>query len=167
MKKILFVGLLLISTISYSQVEKGDILGTFNASYMSSEGYSFGIISAKVGRFFTDNIEAGVRPQVQLGEGFTTYGAGVYGTYNFLTEEAKFLPYIGADFSFLQTETDLTGYGRSDLGLYGGTKYFLTESLNIDAGMLFTTKVSGDAAAGDGGVFMLNLGIGFVFGKLN
>ena len=166
MKKNLLVGLLLTSTLAFSQVEKGDVSLTFNVSYLSIEGSGTGVINAKFGRYFTQNIEAGVRPQIMIGEGFTRYGTGIYGTYNFLTADAMLLPYIGADFSFTQTETDFVGFGRTDLGVNGGAKYFLTEALNIDAGLVFTTKIAGDDLAGDGGSFLLNVGIGFIFGKL-
>lgn len=166
MKKTLLIGLLLISTLTYSQVEKGDISLTFAASYSSISGTSFGLINAKLGRYFTQNIEAGIRPQIMIGEGFTMYGTGVYGTYNFLTADAKLLPYVGADLSFLQTETDLVGFSRTDIGAYGGAKYFLTEALNLDAGIVLSTQIAGDETGADGGTFLRNLGIGFIFGKL-
>ena len=168
MKKILLVGLLLISTVAFSQVEKGDVSLTFNGSYLSSDDFSFGLFSAKLGRFFTDNIEAGVTPQLQLGEGFSAFGLGAYGTYNILTSDAKLLPYLGGSLNIFTSSIEgADSFSKTDAGFYGGTKYFLTESLNIDANMNYTFNIANSVDADLGGTFMFNIGVGFIIGKLN
>ena len=166
MKKLLFVVLILVSTVAYSQVEKGDVSLTFNVSFTSTNGSGIGSINAKLGRFFTQNVEVGVRPQILIGDGFTTYGTGAYGTYNFLTTDGKILPYIGVDLSVMQTETDLLGFTVINAGGYGGAKYFITEAINVDAGIIYSSQIAGDELGGSASTFMMNIGIGFIFGKL-
>lgn len=167
MNKLLVFGLLLITSLSYSQIQKGDVGLTFNATYLSTENFSFGMFSAKLGKFFTQNIDAGVKPQLQLGEGFSGFGLGVYGAYNFLTADAKLLPYVGAELNtFSQSFDGADTFSKTDIGGYAGVKYFLTESLNIDANMNYLVNVANSAEADIGGTFMFNVGIGFILGKL-
>ncbi len=160
MKKLLLIGFILINTIAFSQVEKGDKNLTFNALYTGGEGFALGMISGKFGYFVTQHIEAGVTPSLSVikagDETITSPGLGLYGTYNWLTADAKLLPYAGASINFIkvidQTETSF--------GLYGGSKYFLTESLNIDGG-LQVQALDGNA------LFIFQVGIGFILGKTN
>lgn len=167
MKKLVLIGMLLISSFAYSQIEKGDVALTFNGSYLGTEDYSFGLFSAKVGRYFTQNIEAGITPQLQLGEGFSAFGLGAYGTYNFLTADAKLLPYAGGSLNiFTQSFDGADSFNSTDAGLYGGSKYFLTETLNIDANINYTFNLANSQDVDLGGTFIFNIGVGFIFGKL-
>jgi hypothetical protein len=143
---------------AYAQVEKGDINLTFNVSYTSFSGTGFGLIAGKLGYFVTQNVEAGVTPQILIGDGFSAFGTGIYGTYNFLTADAKLLPYIGGAFSFLTGDTESTA-----LGAYAGTKYFINEKVNIDGGINLSTNLGEEG----GSIVIFQVGIGFILGKLN
>lgn len=159
MKKLILILSVMISTVGFSQVEKGDINATFNALYLGGDGFGVGIISGKVGYFFTQNIEGGVTPSITFmtfgGDGDTSPGIGFYGTYNFLTSDGKLLPYAGGSIDFISSQ----GSNFTALGVYGGAKYFLTEALNIDGGIKLLS------AEGQT-LFLTQVGIGFIIGKL-
>jgi hypothetical protein len=159
MKKLLLVGLLLISAVAYSQVEQGDKNITFAGYFASADDYKVGQISAKLGYYVTQNIEAGAKPLIMFTQDDTNFGIGVYGTYNFLTQDAKLLPYAGAELFFLPVGDETL----TTLGLNGGAKYFITESLNIDAGLNLQKSLSTDIY--DGTVFIFQVGVGFLLGK--
>lgn len=158
MKKFL-LSICICGVISFAnaQVEKGDVNLTFNASYTSFSGSGFGVISGKAGYFVTQNVEAGVTPQILIGDGFSAFGTGIYGTYNFLTADAKLLPYVGGAFSFLAGDFESTA-----LGAYAGTKYFINEKINVDGGLNLSTNLG----EGGGTVITFQVGIGFILGKL-
>lgn len=170
MKKILLVGLLLISTVAFSQVEKGDFSGTANVAFSSikykdaDEASNMTIINLRGGYYFTDNIEAGLGLSVAGmsvdGDPLTTVGIGPYAVYNFLTDDAKLLPYVGANF-LSQKVTDVDALNQ--LGLFGGVKYFLTEVVNIDSSINYTSFMGDLKGSG----LFINVGIGINFGKLN
>jgi hypothetical protein len=158
MKKLLIIAFVLISFSAFSQVAKGDKNLTFNLSYVGiADLGGIGILSGKFGYFATDQVEVGVTPQIFFGEVFGAFGSGIYGTYNFLTADAKLLPYAGGAFSFLTG--DLEG---SAIGIYGGSKYFITEAINLDAGL----NLSFNLGEGGGTVYTFQLGIGFLFSKI-
>lgn len=170
MKKILLVGLLLISTVAFSQVEKGDISATANFAFSSmkykdaDEATNMTLLNLRGGYFFTDNVEAGLNLNVVGmsfdGDPLTTVGIGPYAVYNFLTSDGKILPYIGANY-LSQKTTDMDAVGQ--IGAFGGMKYFLTEVVNIDTSLNYTSFL-GDLK---GSMLVLNVGIGINFGKLN
>jgi hypothetical protein len=159
MKKILLVGLLLTSTLAFSQVEKGDFNLSGSLSLTSIEGEGTGLFFTKAGYYFTQNVEAGTSLTLIFAQGETGTGFGPYATYNFLTQDGKFLPYVGGQFSFLS----IAGIDINSGGIYGGAKYFVTEAVNIDAGMSLQQGF-GDF---DGTLFTATIGIGFILGKLN
>jgi hypothetical protein len=166
MKKLLLVGLLLISTIAYSQVEKGDISVTGNVSFQSdkfdgADAQKMSQFSVKAGYFFTNNIEAGAS-LLLIGTGdITMTGFGPYATYNFLTAGGKFLPYAGANFYNFNMGIDGAD-PINQIGVVGGFKYFLTEVVNIDTSLNYTSWL-GDYS---GSTIRLNIGIGINLGKL-
>lgn len=159
MKKLLLIALLLISAVAYSQVEKGDKNLTFAGFFASADEVKIGQINAKFGYFITQHIEAGVKPLIMFSSDDTSAGIGFYGTYNFLTQDGKLLPYAGAELSFLPVLDETL----TTLGLNGGAKYFITETLNIDAGINLQQSLSGDIY--DGSIFIFQVGIGFILGK--
>lgn len=169
MKKLLLFVLLVVGTAAYAQVEKGDVTATGNVNWSSmkfkdiDDPMTMTTISVRGGYFFTNNIEAGlalsVSGQKVFGEDMTTVGWGPYAVYNFLTSDAKLLPYVGANY-FSSTTTDADPINQ--IGGFGGAKYFLTEVVNIDANLNYTSWL-GDIK---GSSLMFNLGIGINFGKL-
>ena len=169
MKKILLVGLTLISSITFAQVEKGDITATGNVSWTNmkfkdvDDPFTLTNFSARGGYFFTNNVEAGISLSVSgtsvAGESSSTFGFGPYAVYNFLTADGKMLPYLGANF-YSSSTTDQDAINQ--LGAFGGAKYFLTEVVNIDANLNYTSWL-GDIK---GSSLIFNIGVGINFGKL-
>lgn len=166
MKKLFFIALLFTSTMAFSQVEKGDVTGTANISFTSlkpegSDAINLAIFTARAGYFFTDHVEGGLSLTITSAAETTATGIGPYAVYNFLTADAKLLPYIGAN--FLNFNTGQEGADPiNQLGAFGGAKYFLTEVVNIDASLNYTTWL-GDIS---GSSLTFNVGIGVNFGRL-
>lgn len=158
MKKLYALILSLASLTVYGQQQAGDLSIQFSGNYTSSSVQyrefgsnaklvkikSFaGNIYVKVGKYFTNNIELGLKPNVffmpkekKVGEEIkysvkTTIGLGLYGTYSFLTADAKWMPYGGAEVNYLPIGDEAT----LNLGPYAGCKYFLTEKINVDANL--------------------------------
>ena len=190
MKKILIPAIVLIASASFAQQEKGDLAVQFSGNYYSQkitfgnekEKFFAGNIYVKIGKYFTQNLELGVKPNITFtpdyeskivkGEIVTEkklrmdVGFGLYGTYSFLTADAKMMPYAGAEISYVPTGKEST----INLGPYAGVKYFLTEKINIDGNMSYLLNL-GDTYGRDvdtkiGGLFNFNLGIGVILGKL-
>ncbi len=165
-KLILFVFALTVSTVAFSQVEKGDITGTANVSFSSfkpegGDALKMALFNIRAGYFVTNNIEAGLTLQITNAAETTSTGIGPYAVYNFLTADAKLLPYIGAN--FLNYNSGIEGVDAiNQLGGFGGAKYFITEAVNIDASLNYTTWL-GDFS---GSSFTFNLGIGLNLGAL-
>ena len=172
MKKLLiFAFALVMSTVAFSQVEKGDINATANVSFSSmkfkdlDDPMNMTNINFRGGYFFTNNIEAGLAVSVSGtstgGEKTTTLGWGPYAVYNFLTADAKLLPYVGAN--FLNVNIDQEGVDPiNQIGGFVGAKYFLTEVVNIDTSLNYTSWL-GDLK---GSSLVFNVGVGINFGKL-
>jgi hypothetical protein len=171
MKKILLVAMLLTSTLAFSQVEKGDFNATANVAFSSQkfkdldDPVNLTNITLRGGYYFTDHIEGGLSVSLTsmsiLGEKQSSVGYGPYGVYNFLTADAKLLPYVGANFFHL--DMDQEGVDPiNQIGAFGGAKYFLTEAVNVDASLNYTTWL-GDI---EGSSLLFNIGIGINFGKL-
>jgi len=161
---ILFFALVLEA---YAQQEKGDKVFRFNGSYAkygSADGFAF--LNLKAGYFITKNIEAGVEPTIMLGSGFSQLSMGVYSTYNFITPDAKMVPYAGLRLSAaLQSlkYPDINGVtsrhtnGSGNVGIYGGLRYYVTERVNVDSGISYDV--------GSINVFMWSIGIGVILGR--
>lgn len=158
MKRLLLFALIMMSITAFSQVEKGDINAQFNTTYTSIDGDGTGIVFIKGGYYVTQQVEAGASLQLIFAAGETGTGIGPYVTYNFLTADAKLLPYVGGQLSFLS----IAGIDINSGGVYGGAKYFLTEAVNVDAG-LSLQQGFGDF---DGTLVTFTLGVGFVLGKM-
>lgn len=159
MKKILLFGVVLFAcTAAFSQVEKGDINLSGSLSFTKiSDLDGMGNFEAKGGYYFSQNLEFGGNLNITFGETPVT-GIGPYATYNFLTQDAKLLPYAGANLLFLFSDN----VNATALGVNGGAKYFLNESVNVDAGISFLQGF-GDI---DGSLFIMRVGIGFILGDL-
>jgi hypothetical protein len=171
MKKLLLCVMLAAGTAAYAQVEKGDITGTANVSFQSDKAEGAddatitSLISVRGGYFFTNNIEAGASILLLTSgagdEKITGTGFGPYVVYNFLTAGGKFLPYVGANYYSFNTGAEgVDAIGQ--IGGMGGFKYFLTEAVNIDTNLNYTSWL-GDFS---GSTIRLNIGLGINLGKL-
>lgn len=186
MRKLLLVALVLVNTVAFAQVQKGDRSITYAVSYIQNDNFQFGILNAKFGRFFSDHLEVGLKPEIQIGGGgditIFNLGAGLYSTYNFLTADGKMLPYLGADVSgkggqiVNDIDSDLDIYtGQVDVGLYAGLKYFFNERVNFDVSLNYGFNVYNYVQVGLTGdsvedpdypdTFSLNFGIGILLQK--
>jgi hypothetical protein len=184
---------LVLSLSAFSQQQKGDLSVQFSGNYQQQKytvdnlkfRYGGGNIYIKLGKYFTDNLELGVKPNVNFfvttevkssssGEVTTTksklktnVGFGLYGTYSFLSNDGKLLPYAGAEISY----APLGDEQSINLGPYAGVKYFVTERINIDANLSFLLNLGTSAEESRdyqvGPSFNYNVGIGVLLGKLN
>jgi hypothetical protein len=160
MKKLTMIAFIVLgaSTSAFSQVEKGDINLSGSLTFQKfSDIDGSGLFDAKAGYFFSQNIEAGANMSIIFSEA-TALGFGPYASYNFLTEDAKLLPYVGTNLLFITADQ----LSVTALGVNGGAKYFLTEIINVDASMSLQ-KAFGDL---DGTLFVMRVGIGFLLGKV-
>jgi len=190
----ILICIVLVSFFSnaYSQVQKGDMNIGFSSSFSTQSGTPrnmiiTGLISAE--RFFTDNISVGLGPVVSVitsdGSLTSIYGANLFGNYNFLTKGGKLLPYVGilgsinqsisnSDTKSQQNGNQIVNSGNSTVSFYGagakvGTKYFITEKINLDANVNYATNiystVNGEKLdIGDGGQIQIFLGLGVILG---
>ena len=193
MKKILFIiAAIAVSYTSYAQQDAGDLSVQFSGNYYSQRtkfgDFDFktfaGNVYVKIGKFFTPNVELGVKPNVSFfpelefelnDEGEietkqklkTNFGFGLYGTYSFLTADAKMLPYAGAEISYVPSGEEST----INLGPYAGVKYFLTENINLDANASYLINLGSSYANQTdleiGGLLTINLGVGVIIGNIN
>jgi hypothetical protein len=193
MKKVyvLILSLAMLATYSQAQQQAGDLSiqfsGNFNRSKykignFTSKSFN-GNIYVKIGKFFTQNIELGLKPNIFF---FTeqkanpndsrdikyllrtNFGLGLYGTYSFLTPAAKFLPYAGAEVSYMPLGDD----AAVNLGPYAGCKYFLTEKINIDANLnclmtLASTFGNDLQSVKFSPTWQFNIGIGVIISREN
>lgn len=192
MKKIsVIVVFLAFVLIAKAQQQQGDLAIQFSGNYFSQkvtfndfEVKSFGgNIYVKLGKYFTQNLELGVKPNIgffpntesKIVDGKiesktklkTNFGFGIYGTYSFLTADAKMMPYGGAEISYVPSGDEST----VNLGPYAGVKYFLSEKINIDANLSYLLGLGSTYGQSDnvkiGGLLNFNLGIGVILGKIN
>lgn len=189
MKKILTLALLVITIAAQAQQQAGDLSIQFSGNYVSSKTTFNGVeekdfqgnIYLKIGKFFTQNIEMGLKPNVFFfGEAVpikandpsktenklrANLGLGLYGTYSFLTADAKFMPYGGVEINYLP----IGKYSTMNLGPYAGLKYFITERINLDTNVNYLINLANSYPSFDDYVvsplFQLNIGIGVIIGK--
>jgi hypothetical protein len=189
MKKILTLATVLLAIAAQAQQQAGDLSIQFSGNYISSKTTFNGVeekefqgnIYLKIGKFFTENIEMGLKPGVLFfGEPVpirandpsktenklrANFGLGLYGTYSFLTADAKFMPYGGVEINYLP----IGDYSTMNLGPYAGLKYFITEKINLDANVNYLINLANSYPSFDDYVvsplFQLNIGIGVIIGK--
>jgi hypothetical protein len=194
MKNILILCAFLVSISVFAQQQKGDLSIQFSGNYNKQRytiddfKYNFGggNIYLKVGKFFTTNLELGVKPNLAMsliteevtsksGEltktknKFTAnLGFGIYGTYSFLSNNGKFLPYGGVEFSYLPVGKEK----MINVGPYAGLKYFISERINLDANLSWLKNLGSTFEEPKdlytvGPAFTCNVGVGVLIGKLN
>jgi len=185
---------MVICLSSFAQQQKGDLSIQFSGNYIQqkikldkfTQRYGGGNIFLKIGKYFTTNLEMGVKPNLnfslvpkfvtnksgeitQIKNDFSTnVGFGIYGTYSFLSNDGKMLPYAGAEISYAPFGKEQT----VNLGPYAGLKYFVTERINVDANLSFLLNLGStyEEPKGDyyiGPMWNLNVGVGVLIGKLN
>lgn len=152
-KHLLFAFLLVAGCTAFAQQQKGDVQIQAQAAYIDVAGFGSGTLYFNGSRFITDNIELGLTPIITFSSATTTFNLGLFGKYSFLTSDAKFVPYVGAGITLLDLGGDA---GTTGFTLTAGSRYFVTEQVNIDVGanMIF---VEGENA------FMLLAGLGYIF----
>ena len=178
-----------LSSEVYAQQQAGDLSIQFSGNYFSQsieynnikrKAFS-GNVYVKLGKFFTQNIEMGLKPNIFFTSKEkanpndasdvkyslkTTFGLGLYGTYSFLTADGKFLPYGGAEVNYLPFQDDAT----VNLGPYIGCKYFVTEKINIDANLNYLINLASTYGNSVRGLdisptLQFNIGIGVIISK--
>ena len=193
MKNILTLLAVVASLSVFAQQQKGDLSVQFSGIYLSqktkyttyTDKSGYGNINVKIGKFFTDNLELGVKPFVTFSlqtEAPVTSGSdvkaaktefearpgfGLYGAYSFLMPDAKFLLYAGAEINYTPVGEEAT----INLGPYGGAKYFITERVNLDANMSWLINLGSTYTLPKGDydirpMFNFNIGVGVLLGKL-
>lgn len=191
MKKLFVIVAFLAFLSANAQQQKGDLAIQFSGNYFSQKvtvndtdiKFFGGNIYIKLGKYFTENLELGVKPNIAFfpkgetetvgGETKTKYkldanfGFGIYGTYSFLSNDGKMLPYAGAEISYVPSGDEST----VNLGPYAGVKYFLSEKINVDANLSYLLGLGSTYGTSDdvkiGGLLNFNLGIGVILGKIN
>jgi hypothetical protein len=190
-----FTLLFLFVTLSvYSQQQKGDLSIQFSGNYFSqrikfsnySSRFGAGSINVKVGKFFTDNLELGVKPFVTFTlfteppvttgsdrrSAKTTFesnvGVGLYGAYSYLLPSTKFLVYGGAEINYSPVDEEAT----INLGPYVGGKYFITERVNLDANLSWLINLGSTYETPKDEyeirpLINFNIGVGVLLGRLN
>jgi hypothetical protein len=121
------------------------------------------------------------------------YGGNIFMNYGFITGDGKFYPYLGLVGSISQSiSTNDTNYQSSTLssgqpdkkiadsgnattsffgaGAKVGSKFFLTERINIDININYSTNiysvVNGELLDyGEGGIIQVFAGIGVIIGR--
>jgi len=191
MKTLYALILSFVAIASYGQQQAGDLSiqfsGNFTTSKVEYNGFKLkqynGNIYVKIGKFFTNNIELGLKPNIIFSTVTrenprdandpkysikTNIGLGLYGTYSALLPGGKFMPYGGAEVNYLPIQNDAS----VNLGPYGGVKYFLTEKINIDANLnclinLASTYGNLYKDVRFSPTWMFNVGIGVIISKDN
>jgi hypothetical protein len=192
MKKIITTLAILASLSSFAQQQQGDLSIQLSGNYYSQKltfgdeaiRSRFGNIYVKIGKFFTSNLELGVKPNINLNmvndinttssepkleqRFVANFGFGLYGTYSFLTSDGKLMPYAGAEIGYVPVDKEAT----INLGPYAGVKYFVTERVNIDGNFSFLLNLGStyEQPKNDykiGPLFTYNVGVGVLLGKLN
>ena len=196
MKNIIAIlGLIVVVIAPVSaQQQKGDLSIQFSGNYSTqktkyptyTQKYGNGTIIVKVGKYFTQNLELGVKPNIfftLLTEAPVTSGSdekkakttfktnvgfGLYGAYSFLLPNGKLLPYCGAELNYAPFVDEAT----INLGPYVGAKYFITERVNIDANLNWLINLGSTFEFSKDNyeispLVNFNVGVGVLLGKLN
>lgn len=183
MKKTLSIifTLLILAEFSFAQVEKGDKELQFTGSFYKTTGtdisISAGQIAFKLGRYVSDHLELGVAPTISItssptfdpvtfeidNETTATFGVGIFGTYSFLSEDAKTMPYLGIQWFTPDLGGMDDGTGtivlQNFFGINAGIKVFVTEEINIDIGGNYLAGIGSNT---EGGTLLFQIGLGII-----
>jgi len=181
---------------SLAQVQKGDdVLGlaaSFNTQASSPTSFEVtGQLSYE--RYLSRRVALGVGPFITMitSKGSLTgrFGGNLFCNYGFITGDGKFYPYLGILASISQSVstidskpggttdsgTKLPDAGNTTIGFYGagakaGAKYFVTERINLDLNVNYSTNfystVNGEQQdIGTGGIVQVFFGVGVIVGR--
>jgi len=168
MKKLVILAALLVSaSAAFSQQQKGDFQLQAQASYFSNsfagQSFSSGSLYLNASRFVTDNIEVGFSPFIFFSTE-TTVNLSFFANYSFLTENAKLVPYAGAQVMLYNLGSD-PDFSQTGFGFKAGVRYFVSERVNVDIGpnIAFLSAPSGFSEGST--MFQIAAGLGYIFGK--
>lgn len=165
MKRFFAVAFLsLVSHVAVAQQQQGDNEVQLSGLYLTTTtegGFGYGMIQGRFGKYFTDRINVAIQPTLNIvvagGTTETTFGSGISASYSFLAEDAKTVPYLGANY-FIADFSDVEN--TAAVGFQGGLKYYFTEKTAFDVGGNYLFSTSPDAV---GGVLLFTLGISHLF----
>lgn len=151
---------------AFAQQEKNDLVIRFSGSYTQVEGEEGdAVFDFKFGKFFTRNIEVGINPILSLAPTESIYLLAGYGTYNFITSNAKLVPYTGVTAGALIIESSgIETITAGTFGFNGGFRYFISEKVNIDTGINYIRYELQDVGVG---LLQVNIGFGVILGAVN
>lgn len=201
MRKIAFVLIVLASYSGFAQVQKGDSNLGINTLVSSLVGTGSpnvnGLINFSYQYYFTKNVSLGLGPFYSFSLSKTTgpdfeseswsdtFGLNLFANYSFLTASAKVMPYLGAQFTYQGTFSGTDTYignnyegswqdiYNSSFGGNAGIKFFITERVNFDTNLSYTsilsTTVETDGGTfevdPEGGILQFTIGLGIILGK--
>ncbi|MBI3111889.1 MAG: hypothetical protein HYZ01_09990 [Ignavibacteriales bacterium] len=164
----LIVVFLVVPSMLLGQQQQGDLELGFQGFYFTdTEGLiGVGTLQGKIGSFFTDNLEIGFSPSLSIvtttgfdGESETTstFGAGAFLTYSFLSENATTVPYFGAQYykSDFDDEED-----SGSAGINAGVKFYFTKKAAFDVSGNYLFSLNENA---EGGLILISFGLSFLF----
>ena len=164
----LIVVLLFAPSMLLAQQQQGDLELGFQGFYFAdTEGFfSSGTIQGKVGQFFTDNLEVGISPSLSIttistgtgdSETSSTFGAGAFLTYSFLSENATTVPYFGGQY-YKSDFSDDEDSGSA--GINAGVKFYFTKKAAFDISGNYLFSLNENA---EGGLILFSFGLSFLF----
>jgi len=184
--------------IAHAQVEKGDNLIGFSSSVstQSSNPSSINVtVLVAYERYLSRKLALGIGPFVSMitarGSMIGIFGGNLFANYGFITGNGKLYPYVGVLGSINQSISTMdTNYQYSDkstadkevassgnytVSFFGagakvGTKYFITERINLDFNVNYSTNISSRVNGalidyGEGDIIQVFAGIGVIIGK--
>ena len=164
----LIVVLLFAPSMLLAQQQQGDLELGFQGFYFAdTEGFfSLGTIQGKIGQFFTDNLEVGISPSLSIttistgtgdSETSSTFGAGAFLTYSFLSENATTVPYFGGQY-YKSDFSDDEDSGSA--GINAGVKFYFTKKAAFDISGNYLFSLNENA---EGGLILFSFSLSFLF----
>ena len=135
MKKLLVIALVaLCAAGSYASMLPADTAEVFVTGMLDLETANDTLIDLTFGYgyFFVDYLETGWRVGLEDDDAHTAYSLGGFAEYNF-DLGIELMPFVGASLDLVSIDFHNTAEDNDEtagvLGIQGGAKYFITESL--------------------------------------
>ena len=143
MKKLLVIALVaLCAAGSYASMLPADTAEVFVTGMLDLETANDTLIDLNFGYgyFFVDYLETGWRVGLEDDDAHTAYSLGGFAEYNF-DLGIELMPFVGASLDLVSVDMHDTGDDDGDktagvLGIQGGAKYFITESLAVSTALV-------------------------------